>query len=162
MRGWPGAECRKSGSGLPGTTAKSPLPPPGFRLSARGALHPDTARGSSASPDTRQEPKGAGGTQRGLRSQRGKSKPSPVHWWAEPSQRWWAWRERCLEMTSIGAASPERSTRGRCRAARRGGAGNGVLAAPEEESGRASTRGTQTPLSSSKAAPTQWSWKRNS
>ena len=51
---------------------------------------------------------------------------------------------------------------GRCRAARRGGAGIRVLAAPKEESGRASARATQTPLSSSKAAPAQWSWKRNS
>lgn len=128
-------------SGMPGIGLRStrnrseePPAPPGFGLSPGGAA-PRRGLGvlPLASPDTRQERKWVGDTEGPAFPARGQQGSSTLQWWGR--------RGHCLEMTSGGAASPERSTWGLCRAARRGGTRNSVLTAPREESGGASARG---------------------
>lgn len=105
-RGWPGAECRIPGSGLPGTgtAAESPPPPPGFRLSPKGrCTQARPRRPPRPSPDTSQE-------LRGWRDAEGPAAPARGQQGSSILQ-WWGCRGRCLEMTSGGAAPPGASAK---------------------------------------------------
>lgn len=143
-------------AGYPAQVCPEPEPQRGARRlrqdsgSPQGALHPGAAEASSP-PVSRHKPgaQGVAGRRRAWGPSAGTARqlhPSVVG------------LPRALPGDDFRRGC---STWGLCQAARRGGAGNGVLTAPQEESGSVSARGRQNPLPSSKAAPAQWSWKRN-
>ena len=133
--------------------SEEPTVPPRIRALPWGPLHLDAASASFPSPlqTHARSVSGWGDTEGPAFPARGQQGSS--------SLQWWGCCGCCRDMTSGGATSLERATWGLCRVALRGGTRNSVLTASREESGSASARGTQNPLSSSKAAPTQRSWK---
>lgn len=130
-------------SGEPAASARIQALPRGRCTQAR-PRHPPLP-----SPDTSQELRGwrdAEGPGAPARGQQGSS-----------TLQWWGCRGRCLEMTSGGAAPPGASAK------RHAEEGPGTASSlPRKRSQEASLlEGGRMPLPSSKAAPAQWSWKRN-